>query len=38
MYMFTNQEKPISQLGLFEKPKFLVVDANHIWNFNEIKI
>jgi hypothetical protein len=28
MYMFINQERPISQFGLFEKPIILIVNVN----------
>jgi hypothetical protein len=29
MYMFISQEKPINELGLFEKPRILVVGISH---------
>jgi hypothetical protein len=29
MYMFISQERPINQLGLFEKPRILIVDISH---------
>ncbi len=33
MYMFISEKKPISQLGLFEKPRILITITNQLYNW-----